>query len=60
MERNQSIGPDDAPDIGTETDVEAAEPRRPADLPETSDPDSYVETPDALGGTGGGSAGGAG
>ena len=54
---------DSAPDIADGTDVDAAELDVEAgadgDTPATSDPDAYVDDA-TLGGTGGGSAGGAG
>ena len=61
MGRNQSSGPDEAPETGEATDVEAAVPaaREGVESPEDAAAYSEVET-DPLGGTGGRSAGGAG
>lgn len=55
MDRNQSTGPDEAPELGEQTDVEAAEP-----LSSDDEPATIAEEKEPLGGTGGVGAGGAG
>ena len=50
------------PDLGDGTDIDAAEldVEAPVEPPATSDPEEMVDGDDALGGTAGGNAGGAG
>lgn len=59
MERSQSSGPDEAPEVTDQLDVEAASPAAPADALSEETGTSGAET-DPLGGTGGASSGGAG
>jgi hypothetical protein len=53
---------EETPDLGPGADITAADldVEEPVDPPATSDPAEMVDGDDALGGTGGGNAGGAG